>query len=475
MDIPFPLSTSPGRRPQESAGRLVNCFAEPLGEELGVVWRRSPGAEVFAEIDASGFRGGIEMPGVIYAAYQDEVLAVTEVIDTTDGNYWEGTTHGSLAGSDKLFIARNNNATPDVVVVSPSEGAFVITSEDVLDYPDEDVGSPNAVEFLAGYFFFTYGDGTCRTSGINTTDIDTNDFVTAEQHPDGLIRPQAVRSDMLLCGTESIEVWQNTANPTGFPFSFAYTIPAGLIAPHAMAGGGPAFRDVLVWVAEDNTVRSLSGAEPVKVSPPDLDDLIDRLQDKTELEACVYIAQGHRYFQLSCNSWTRVLNLNNLKWHERDSYLQMRSRLTQTFRGDGKWLCGDTETGNLLHISGTYYQEAGNPLRMRIESGPVKKFPNRMRVPRADFDFTVGPGDARGEEPIETNPVVDISWTDDGGVNWSVPLQRPLGRQQEADKRITVTNTGLTGSQGRRWRLDVSDPVYVALQGGSMSASLKGP
>jgi len=47
--IPFPLSSFPGANPQEGAGRLINCYAEPLGEAskpsapAPVVWRGSAG------------------------------------------------------------------------------------------------------------------------------------------------------------------------------------------------------------------------------------------------------------------------------------------------------------------------------------------------------------------------------------------------------------------------------------------------
>lgn len=54
VDIPWPLSTSPGERPQEGAGRLINVFAEPRGEQLGAVWHRVPGAKVFARTPSAG-------------------------------------------------------------------------------------------------------------------------------------------------------------------------------------------------------------------------------------------------------------------------------------------------------------------------------------------------------------------------------------------------------------------------------------
>ena len=59
-----------------------------------------------------------------------------------------------------------------------------------------------------------------------------------------------------------------------------------------------------------------------------------------------------------------------------------------------------------------------------------------------------------------------ISWSNDGGVTWGNPLHRELGAQGRAEHRVTVTRTGLTGPMGRRWRLDVTDPVHVGLMGG---------
>jgi hypothetical protein len=55
---------------------------------------------------------------------------------------------------------------------------------------------------------------------------------------------------------------------------------------------------------------------------------------------------------------------------------------------------------------------------------------------------------------------VGISWSDDGGITWSPEFVRKLGRQA-TPQRVTMLRTGMSGVQGRRWRLKVSDPVYV--------------
>ncbi len=114
--------------------------------------------------------------------------------------------------------------------------------------------------------------------------------------------------------------------------------------------------------------------------------------------------------------------------------------------------------------------EVDNEILARIESAPGKGFPNRVRVNRADFDFTVGVGDATGIDPIQTDPSILVSWSDDGGVTWTTPWHRKLGKQAKSQQRITVLNTGLSGPMGRRWRLDVSDPVHFGLIGGAMDA-----
>jgi len=475
--IPWPLSSSPGTRPQEASGRVLNGYVEPRGEDAGPVWKRAPGLRLFVETEETAFRGAIPMPGVLYAGFTDKIVAI-ERGASSDGVTYLVTTHDTLSGTDKLFFARNNNSVPDIVVVGEA-GPFIIDSMGLTSYPDEDVGAPNAVSFLAGYFFFTYGDGKCRTSGINTTDVNPVDVATAEQHPDGLLRPIPFRSLMLLCGTRSMEVWQNSGNPEGFPFSYSHTIPAGLIAQHAIAGGSDEFTEFLAWVADDSTVRRLDGYTPTKISPPWLDRRIEDVADKTTLEACVYTSAGHKFWQLSCADWSVVFDFNTEKWHERDSHLQKRSRITQAFQvggafvGVNKWLCGDLLSGSIAEITKDARDELGEPLQFLMESREVKDFPNRIQVSRADFDFATGVGIATGADPIATDPSVNIAWSNDGGVKWSNALVRKLGRQQNAKRRVTTLNTGLSGPQGRRWRWWVSDPVDVMFFGADQSADAR--
>lgn len=466
--IPIPVSTFPGERPSEGAGRLINCRAEPIGESgrAAAVLHRVPGLRINATSDEVTFRGALLNGATCFAAFDGTVVKFT----ASGGAV---TTVDDLDGADRVFFAKNNKRpTADMVLVCEA-GPFVLTSTTVSDLVDADLPSPTDVCFLDGYFFFPIADGRCFNSGLNATTVNSNDFITTEAKADTLYRGIPWNGQLLLCGSSSIEVWANTANATGFPFSRSVVIQRGLIGKLAIAGHEDGFGKALIFVGDDNRVHRLNGYTPEPVSTPDLDRLIESVSDKTTLEASVHISGGQPIWQLSCPAWTWEFNLNTEKWNERASYNSPRSRVTQSFNAFGKWLCGDTDSGNILEIARAVHTETDEPLIAEVWSAPVHKFPNRVRCARADFDFSTGVGIETGIDPNETDPSVEISHSDDGGYSFTNPRLRKLGRQGRPLARVTVFNNGTTGAQGRIWKVRMSDPRHFGLMAGDMAAELK--
>jgi len=464
VPIPFPLSSSPGATTQESAGRLINCYAEPLGKDIEaskklapppVVWRKSPGLTRFGTSAQTGFRGQILVGSTLYAGWSGKVSR----FDSTGA---ETLLTGTLNGTEKVFFAINNKTTPDIVCVAPGTGAFTVTSSAVSNFADTDVGAPNSVCFMDSFFIFTYGDGTLQASGQNAVTIATTDKTTAQSKPGGLTRAVPFNGQLVALGPIFGEVYSDTANATGFPFTRSYVLQRGLLSPYAIAGHEDGF----------SVVQHNGTPNPLKISPPDLDRLIAAVANKTTLEASVYIAQGHPKWVLSCPAWTWEFDLGSQKWNEKASYLLPRWRAIGGCLAFGKWIMGDTTAGQLIYIDQTAFTEVGNPLIMQIDSGPVSNFPNRTKVARADFNFVTGVGIATGPDPTATNPHVGISWSNDGGMTYSSEYQRELGRMQTAS-RVTMLRSGMTGDTGRRWRLKISDPVYGGLLGGTQSLELR--
>ena len=475
-EIPFPTTSTVGGKPQESGGRLINAYPEKLsdGARKTVVRKRTPGLNRVSTSAAARThcRGFLAVGSTTLVAYDGYIEAIT----ASSGAY-SNAALGALAGTTPVTFAKNNKfPTADLVAVTENGAFQVFTGAAPIPYPDANVGSPNSVCFGDGYFFFTYGDGTCYASGLNDTSIDPLDYVVAESKPDGLLRGVFHRQELLLMGTASIEVWQDTANPTGFPFSRSTVIPRGLIGQWAVAGWEDGWANTLIWAGDDCIVYTLNGYTPTRISTHDVERAIQATAnagDADTIKACVYMADGHALWSIKSADWCWVYDLTTQTWHERASYQSNTWRGECTVKNYGFWLCGDSTTGDVYDIDANYYQEGNDPLVWTVTSGAAADFPNRVFISRADFDFDVGWGIADGTYPTQTNPRINVSWSDDGGVQFSQPLQRELGKSGAYQQRVTVHRTGLTGPAGRLWKLSVSDPVYVGLLGGAMTAAVR--
>jgi hypothetical protein len=417
------------------------------------------------------FRGGIEVDDLAYVAFQDEAFTVR-----SDGEikYLD-----DLAGSDRVFWARNQNSTPDVVVVCDA-GAFELDVDagTISAYSDSDVGTganaPRGVTYGDGWFFFWYANGNIRASELNGTGINTIDVANAASNADGLVQCWPYNGQLYAGGEKTIEVWGYPVNSAGFPLNrVGYHITPGVISEHAVDGYQPEWGYPPIYVGSDNTVRWLQGYQATKISTPDLERLIASVEDKTDIKAIAYRVRGTAFWEVSCDDWTWVFNASNPSWFERQSVGQDRSR----FEGGsvyafGKWLVGDNQEGRLLEVTAEVQDEDGEALTATIISPSMKAFPNRVRCSRADFDFVV-PAVTASTLPVAVSEV-EISWSDDGGANFSNPYTRSLGTSTtDTLRRVTVFNTGYAKPIGRRWKLVSDTTGDFALLGGDMETEVR--
>jgi hypothetical protein len=467
VPIPFPATSAPGRGPQDTAGRLINCYAEreagPAGDRL--VWHRAPGltqvANPSGRVNCRGLFAG--PAGTLFAAYNNRLLTFTK-----SGGVFTGVDRGVFSGTLPVTIARNNKApTPDIVAVT-EDGAFsLFTGANPTSFADADLPVSNSVSFFSGYFIFTIRDGRIFASGLNDVTVDALSFTRADFRADDLLRGVAFGDQFFAFGASSIQVYRDVGT-SPFPLSFVGAIPRGLASQFAVAGFEEGWSNELLWVGDDRIVYKLSGITPQPVSTLSVNRDLEALVDPTELRASVYMSGGHAFWSLSCNAWTWVYDLTNDAWHERQSYGRTRWRGASSVRFDNQWIVGDDLTGELYTVSIDNQREHISPLVSVIESDRAAAFPARAVVPRTDFNFTAGVGISNGLDPIQTDPRASISYSNDGGATWSDPVLREIGRGGEYGRRASVTRTGLTGPYGRKWRLSISDPVPLSFRGGVM-------
>lgn len=472
IDVPFPTSNAPGSAPGEGMGRLINCYA--YKEASGTRWRALPGLKALAltsALPAGDFRGAVVVGSLLYVVLGQQCVIVGADLSVT-------ILAGAVGGTGPVTMERNNNIVPDIVITS-SQSNYVVAKpgtnqqQIVQQYPDGTLPYSNSVSFLDGYFLFTTRDGTIWASGLNTTTVLNaagQASAKAEARPDGLLRGIVFGPSFLAMGDNTIEVWQDAAT-IPFPLARVTTIPCGLYGPWAVAGAQDGWTESVIFVAQDCSVRRLDGYTPTRISPVELDRLIEAVTDPTTLVAAVYTYGSDAFWSLSSPTWTWEFNVTTGAWHERQSQSTAftRWRATRSVRTLFGWVFGDLSASDLVTLDGSGLKEVGDPLTWGMDSAPVKQYPARIAVPDVFYDFVLGVA------PQGVDPQVLLSWSKDGGATWGVPLSRSLGVQGAAVGPIRLRRLGLSSHHGMRHRFRISDPVYTSFAGARTDASQRRP
>lgn len=466
----FPTSSAPGVQPQEGAGRLVNCYAVKTeqGARGPIVWKRSAGLrETVSGITGhSHCRGLFEIAGTLLVVLNERVYSVTEA-----GEVFTATNLGALTGTDNVTIARNNAGTPNIVVET-SDGSFnLFVASAPTSFADGDKPATNSVTGVNGYFIWTTAAGVLWASGLNAVSVASNANQTVQVCPNGLLRGVFFRNEFFAGGPDGWAVFDETgASP--FPLEYKKTfIPVGIVGTHAVTGFEPRGPGAMVWVAPDNTVRRLNGYQADVISNDHVSAAIASATDKSLIEASCYVDGKYAFAAFtSPGEWTHEINLTTGAWDERESYGREDWRGRKSVFAFDRWLIGDDLTGKLATVDATYKKEYTDALIGTMRSGVNPNYPVNEGL---EFDITAALGNAAGADPIETDPVMMIRYSVDGGYTWSNQLTRPLGKQGQGDRRAILNRIGMIRSKGLVVELSISDPVAFEFYGAGTPARLR--
>lgn len=102
LSVPWPITTSPGEEPQEGSGRLVNVYPDVRPNNAGTVWRRAPGAKVFARVPSVGSAiGGSDALG---RALVEQMVGTATADSTGTGYPGIGVPGSGIGGSSATAV-----------------------------------------------------------------------------------------------------------------------------------------------------------------------------------------------------------------------------------------------------------------------------------------------------------------------------------------------------------------------------------
>jgi hypothetical protein len=418
MKINLPVHSYEIRSRPASSAKLVNCFAElmPAGGKTPVMVTRAPGIPTWQEVG----------DGPIVAMYSAEIDLTTGyyeylyVVSGSELYYVDSDKNVTLIGTvgDEVRVDIGSNTTDVVVVNEPNAFHWDGTTfEQILD---DDLVSRGAgdVEFLDNFLLFRQPNSPNFFGADvgSATDFNALQFAVADSSPDDLKGIKSHHRILHAFGSRTLELYENTG-ASGFPFERIVnaTIQMGCLNPATVAE----IDNILIWLADDYSVRRLDGITPVKISNPAIDQAVSAATTSTG-RAFTYEQDGHYFYVLTFDEGTYAYDLSTGEWAERKTYNENNWKINCHEQFAGKELVGDSNSNRIGYLSFDEFTDWGTDTTNLIRSSG--KFANAIYwTPGGDTGVT----DAYAVGPNGTTHAAQIL-DDSGGGTGNVTCYQGL-------------------------------------------------
>lgn len=431
-----------------------NFYPEPVRDGLSNAALLSwPGAKLFST-GSSPNRGILGEPwmGCVFVVNGTNLFK----IDSTGTR----TNVGAIPGTGRCVMT----AAAAFIYIVTDGLVFRSNGSSVEAVTDTDLETPNSVTFLNSQLIYD-GDGgrfTTSTPG-DGSDIDGLNYATAESKPDDLIRVYAFNQVLYLMGSSSGEPWYNSGvGSPPFDRVDGGLFQVGIAGVYSITNTDKA----LYFLGNDRTIYRLEGYNPMPVSTPAIENAIEGYSTVEDCFAYSLRLQGQSYviftFPAADKSWAYSETIG--EWFEIASGVDGGRHFANGYcYAFGKHLITDYRNGNVYEWDLNTYTDNGEAIiRERITQpfhgdsvgAPGKEvFWNRL-------ELVINPG--RGLVTGQgSNPLIGMSYSDDGGYTWSNERFAPAGRL--GAYQLKVEWHGLGSSITRLYRFRLSDPVELHL------------
>ena len=505
MKSPILGSSYVARSVNAADSRLVNLFPEivPEAGKEPAFLQRTPGLNFLNTIGTGPIRG-------LWAFSSNDgtgfVVSGTQLYKID--NAYAPTLIGSVSGTGPVSMADNGTQ----LFIACNGPSFIYNASTTAFGPITDPDFPGAVtvSYLDGYFVFNEPNSQKMwvTAFLDGTSIDPLEFQQTAASPDGLVAVISNFREVWAFGTNSIEVWSDTA-ALDFPLE---RIPGafnelGCAAPYSIAK----MDNSLFWLGRDRRgggiVYRANGYAGQRVSTHAVEWQIQQYSDLSDAIGYTYQQDGHSFYVLifPAANTTWVYDASTQAWHERagwvnGAFTRHRSNCQMAFNNE--IVVGDFDNGNIYSFDLETYSDNGqiqrwlrtwralptgqnnlkrtaqHSLQLDIESGvglsgndPMVPFPPEEPTLVLDFinqQYDIyQPNFAQGFDPQ-----VMLRFSDDGGHTWSNEHWVSIGKIGEYYRRAIWRRLGMTLKlRDRVYEVSGTDPVKIAIMGAELIVS----
>jgi hypothetical protein len=305
-----------------------------------------------------------------------------------------------------------------------------------------------------------------RFSGVSQGTVDTtlheywtNDgisdhggFFTAEARPDNVVAVHENTNEIFVWGTDNVQVFVPDSSLT---FAPAATREFGCIAPYSIIKKDQEF----MWLDQHRRFVYSDGRTFQQIEKP----------IKRQLDALSTVSDcfGYRVLlgHIDCFVWTFPTDGTTFAyqvgggwstwngWDSSQSNFKVLQVLSHHLRRDGGVNVVGTISGKIGKFSQTAYDDLGEPIVSRVDSGFINRDTDNLKLCKA-----VKIAIRRGQNSTES--LGRLEWRDNTGP-WTGPIYLDTG--STGDDHIVKEFRSLGTYRRRQWRFTFSDSVNLAL------------
>lgn len=376
------------------------AFPDPPKGEYKVIAYSHFGLDLFCDTLQGQIRALYEQDGLVYCVAGNQFLAISSNGTQTI----LGTLNTSTGWAKIEAITGGSDSTNQLVIIDGTNGYHYNIGTSTATFPITDTNfNQLAVDITATDDYFVFEDPNSISFFIsNLSDGKTYsalDFASKFRKPDRINGIIAYKGEVWLCGTKTIEVWQNSGNNL-FPFQRRddVFIEMGLAAPRALVIAA----DFLYGFVKSRTggyaFVEFDSYNAKVISSKAVMSQVNKLSAPSDCICYAYSKDGHEFIDWTfpTDNKTFTYDISNITWVIRSSFVNSTyGRLLGNCHcfAYGKSLIGDFNSGKIYNQSSTTYTENGVPLKRQIYSPPVyfggkRGFIHRLQI---DVQTNVGP------------------------------------------------------------------------------------
>lgn len=386
----------------------------------------------------------IKSDGVYSITYTEDVYGnrtYTETVMDSSVIYGDEPVIISDNGVQLMFVAPDYNNTLNAWAYN--KDTTVLTQVSGIDFD----GPVSYVTYLLGYFVFLKKDSNKFFCSDLRDGLSYNalDFANAESDPDNLVAAEPLNGVLYLFGSTTCEQWYAPGDTgAGFPFVKATsgTIQKGCSAPRSLVE----FNGSLFWIGagknEKPAIWTTNGGQPVKVSTPAIDVLINS-GGATALSQAYQMnwsSRGHSFITFTVPNVCCVqYDASTGLWATRESKIDgnvIPWRAASLVSAYDVQIVSDNIDGRIGIMDDETYTEYDENIASYFVAPAFDNNGKPFTINSVELMMETGTA------PIGATPEMRISVSSDGGRTFSPDISREMGETGDYERRLIWDQLG---------------------------------